>query len=79
MRQYSVLFDAPKFKNPQRKQANNIPTPVSATVLVLETGEGSYSRFHPSLLIGTPCIVDEVRPVRGQVYPHDEVRRVTGR
>lgn len=66
-------------QTPQRQQVKNICAPASATLLILETGEGSYSRFDPSFLIGAPGIVDEVRPVRGQVNPHDEVRRVPGR
>lgn len=48
-------------------------------LLVLETGESRYSCFDPRLLVGAAGVVDEVRAVGGQVYPHDEVRRVPGR
>lgn len=46
--------------------------------LVLETGESGYSRLYPSLLVRTSRVIDEIRAVRGHVYPHYEVRRVSG-
>lgn len=78
MRENSLVFHASKIETHNRQQTKNFSTPASAAILVLETGEGSYSRFDPSLLIGAARVVDKVRPVRGQIDPHYEVRRVPG-
>lgn len=50
----------------------------STTVFsVLEATESGHARLDPGLLIGAPRIINEVRAVGGQVYPHDKVCRMS--